>query len=84
MLTIDKRVKKIVSEQLGVEMAHIRNDSILEKDLGVDSLDTVELLLALEDEFKMDILDEKPEKLLSVQDVINYISSRFSLLAVGL
>lgn len=84
MLTIDKRVKKIVAEQLGVNETIVRNKAYFMEDLGADSLDTVELVLALEDEFKIDILDESPEKIRSVQDAIDFISSRITLYAAGL
>lgn len=83
VLTIDKRVKKIVADHLGINETLVRNKASFTEDLGADSLDTVELVLALEDEFKIDILDESPEKILSVQDAIDFISSRITLYAAG-
>ncbi len=63
MSDIEQRVKKIVAEQLGVAEADIKNESSFVDDLGADSLDTVELVMALEDEFEMEIPDEQAEKL---------------------
>ena len=62
MSSIEERVKKIVAEQLGVAEADIKNESSFVDDLGADSLDTVELVMALEDEFEMEIPDEQAEK----------------------
>ena len=73
METIEQRVKKIVAEQLGVNDADIKPDSTFVDDLGADSLDTVELVMALEEEFGHEIPDEQAEKLQSVGDVIKYI-----------
>jgi len=63
MSDIEQRVKKIVAEQLGVAEADIKTESSFVDDLGADSLDTVELVMALEDEFEMEIPDEQAEKL---------------------
>jgi len=73
MENIEQRVKKIVAEQLGVNEADIKNESAFVEDLGADSLDTVELVMALEEEFGQEIPDEEAEKLQSVGDVIKYI-----------
>ncbi len=73
MSDIEQRVKKIVAEQLGVAEADIKNESSFVDDLGADSLDTVELVMALEEEFGHEIPDEEAEKLQSVGDVIKYI-----------
>ena len=73
MENVDQRVKKIVAEQLGVNEAEIKNESSFIDDLGADSLDTVELVMALEEEFGNEIPDEQAEKLQSVGDVIKYI-----------
>jgi acyl carrier protein len=72
MSDIEQRVKKIVAEQLGVAEADIKNESSFVDDLGADSLDTVELVMALEDEFEIEIPDEQAEKITSVQQAINY------------
>ena len=72
MSDIESRVKKIVAEQLGVAEADIKNESSFVDDLGADSLDTVELVMALEDEFEMEIPDEQAEKIATVQQAIDY------------
>ena len=72
MSDIEQRVKKIVAEQLGVAEADIKNESSFVDDLGADSLDTVELVMALEDEFEMEIPDEQAEKITTVQQAIEY------------
>jgi len=73
MSDIADRVKKIVAEQLGVAEADIKNESSFVDDLGADSLDTVELVMALEEEFNCEIPDEKAEKISTVQSAIDYI-----------
>ena len=75
MSDIESRVKKIVAEQLGVAEADIKNESSFVDDLGADSLDTVELVMALEDEFEMEIPDEQAEKIGTVGDAISYIEA---------
>lgn len=67
------RLKKIVSEELGVEESKISDESKFIDDLGADSLDTVELVMRLEDEFDCEIPDEEAEKILSVGDALRYI-----------
>lgn len=74
MSSIDKRVKEIVAEQLGVDEAQVTNEASFMDDLGADSLDTVELVMALEEEFDIEISDEAAEKIQSVQDAIDYIT----------
>ena len=76
MENIEQRVKKIVAEQLGVNEADIKNESSFVDDLGADSLDTVELVMALEEEFGSDIPDEDAEKLTTVGEAIKYIESK--------
>lgn len=71
--TIEERVKKIVAEQLGVNESEITNESSYVDDLGADSLDAVELVMALEEEFGTEIPDEEAEKLNTVQQAIDYI-----------
>lgn len=68
-----KKVKEITSEQLGVEELQITTEAKFIDDLGADSLDTVELVMALEEEFGLEISDEEAEKLVSVQKVVDYI-----------
>ena len=70
------RVKKIVVEHLGVDEGTVTDNASFIDDLGADSLDTVELVMALEDEFGLDIPDEEAEKIKTVQDAIDYISSK--------
>jgi acyl carrier protein len=74
MASIEKRIKEIVAEQLGVDEASVSNESSFMDDLGADSLDTVELVMALEEEFEIEISDEDAEKIQSVQDAIDYIT----------
>ena len=73
MSNIEERVKKIVCEQLGVKEEDVKSSSSFVDDLGADSLDTVELVMALEEEFETEIPDEDAEKLTSVQEAIDYI-----------
>ena len=76
MENIEQRVKKIVAEQLGVNEADVRSESSFVDDLGADSLDTVELVMALEEEFECEIPDEEAEKITTVRQAIDYVSSR--------
>ena len=78
MENIEARVKKIVAEQLGVNEAEIKNESSFVDDLGADSLDTVELVMALEEEFECEIPDEEAEKITNVQQAINYVTSHLN------
>ncbi|MAD45979.1 MAG: acyl carrier protein [Thalassobium sp.] len=73
MSNIEERVKKIVCEQLGVKEEDVKASSSFVDDLGADSLDTVELVMALEEEFETEIPDEDAEKLTTVQEAIDYI-----------
>ena len=75
MSDIEQRVKKIVIEQLGANEADVKNASSFVDDLGADSLDTVELVMALEEEFECEIPDEDAEKITTVQEAISYIES---------
>ena len=74
MSDIAERVKKIVVEHLGVEASKVTDSSSFIDDLGADSLDTVELVMAFEEEFSVEIPDDAAEKILTVQDAIDYIS----------
>ncbi len=73
MATVEERVKQIVAEQLGVDEAQVTNEAAFMDDLGADSLDTVELVMALEEEFDIEISDEDAEKIQKVQDAVTYI-----------
>jgi acyl carrier protein len=73
MENVEQRVKKIVAEQLGANEAEIKNESSFVEDLGADSLDTVELVMALEENFDIQIPDEEAEKIVTVGDAIQYI-----------
>jgi len=75
METVEQRVKKIVAEQLGVNEGDIKPESTFVDDLGADSLDTVELVMALEEEFECEIPDEEAEKITSVQQAVDYINT---------
>ncbi|MCM2357062.1 MAG: acyl carrier protein [Geobacteraceae bacterium] len=74
MSSIEKRVKEIVAEQLGVDESQVTNEASFMDDLGADSLDTVELVMALEEEFDIEISDESAEKIQTVQDAIDYLT----------
>jgi len=74
--SIEERVKKIVAEQLGLAEKEIATDASFVDDLGADSLDTVELVMALEEEFGMEIPDEEAEKITTIQQAIEYIGAR--------
>jgi len=78
MSSVDERVTKIVAEQLGVAEGEISNSSSFVDDLGADSLDTVELVMALEEEFDTEIPDEEAEKITTVQLAIDYINANLS------
>src|SRR5687768_6589709 len=75
MSSIEERVKKIVVEQLGVKEEEVSNSASFVDDLGADSLDTVELVMALEEEFECEIPDEEAEKITSVQQAIDYVTA---------
>ncbi|MBS0425267.1 MAG: acyl carrier protein [Proteobacteria bacterium] len=78
MENIEQRIKKIVAEQLGVNEAEVKNESSFVNDLGADSLDTVELVMALEEEFECEIPDEQAEKINTVQEAIDYVTAHAS------
>ncbi len=75
MSEVAEKVKKIVAEHLGVEEAKVAENSSFIDDLGADSLDTVELVMAFEEEFGCEIPDESAEKILTVKDAIDFISA---------
>ncbi len=75
MNNIEERVKKVIVEQLGVEENEVLEDASFVDDLGADSLDTVELVMALEEEFECEIPDEEAEKITTVKQAIDYVNS---------
>ncbi|MDD5426265.1 MAG: acyl carrier protein [candidate division Zixibacteria bacterium] len=77
-MAIEERVKEIIVEQLGVEASSVTDQAKFVDDLGADSLDTVELVMALEEEFSLEIPDEDAEKITSVHDAIEYIKKHSS------
>jgi acyl carrier protein len=78
MSSIEEQVKGIVAEQLGVKEEEVTNDASFVDDLGADSLDTVELVMALEEEFETEIPDEDAEKITTVQQAIDFVTARQS------
>jgi acyl carrier protein len=76
MADVDAKVKKIISEQLGVPEGDVKPEASFVNDLGADSLDTVELVMALEEEFGIEIPDEDAEKIATVQNAIEYIKAK--------
>ena len=75
MSNLEDKVKKIIAEQLSVSEEQITPEASFVEDLGADSLDTVELVMALEEEFEIDIPDEEAEKIVNVKDAVDYIKS---------
>ncbi len=75
-MAIEERVKKIISEQLGVEDDEVVSGASFVEDLGADSLDTVELVMAFEEEFDIEIQDEDAEKILTVKNAVDYITDK--------
>ena len=76
MSSVEDQVRGIIAEQLGLKADEIKNDASFVDDLGADSLDTVELVMALEEEFETEIPDEEAEKITTVQNAIDYILAR--------
>ena len=77
-MSVDEKVKDIISEQLGVKKEEIKPESSFIDDLGADSLDTVEVVMALEEEFGIEIPDEDAEKITTVGDAVKYIDEKVS------
>ena len=73
MSSVEERVKKLICEQLGVKEEEVTAEASFVEDLGADSLDTVELVMALEEEFETEIADEEAEKITTVREAIDYI-----------
>ena len=78
MSSVESQVKAIVAEQLGVKAEQVTSDASFVDDLGADSLDTVELVMALEEEFEIEIPDEEAEKITTVQQAIDYVAQHRS------
>ena len=74
-MSIEERVKKIIVEQFGVKEEDVKPEASFVEDLGADSLDTVELVMALEEEFDIEIPDEEAEKITTVQSAIDYVQN---------
>lgn len=74
-MSIEERVKKIIVEQLGVKEDEVKPEASFVEDLGADSLDTVELVMALEEEFDIEIPDKEAEKITTVQSAIDYVQN---------
>jgi acyl carrier protein len=75
-MSVDERVKSLIVEQLGVDADEVTPDASFQEDLGADSLDTVELIMAFEEEFGVEIPDEDAEKIRKVRDAVEYIEKR--------
>ncbi len=74
MASVEEKVKSIIVDQLGVNETEVTGSASFVDDLGADSLDQVELIMAMEEEFEISISDEDAEKILTVQDAVNYIT----------
>jgi len=75
-MSVDEKVKKIIMDQLSVSADEVKPEASFIEDLGADSLDLTELIMAMEEEFKLEIDDEDAQKILKVQDAISYVESR--------
>ena len=77
-MSVEEKVKEIIVDQLGVDEKQVKSEASFIDDLGADSLDTVELVMALEEEFDVEIRDEDAEKIASVQNAVDYIKGQTS------
>ena len=77
-MSVEEKVKEIIVDQLGVDAKQVKSEASFIDDLGADSLDTVELVMALEEEFDIEIPDEDAEKIASVQNAVDYIKGQTS------
>ncbi|MFQ5715999.1 MAG: acyl carrier protein [Nitrospinales bacterium] len=77
-MSVEEKVKEIIVDQLGVDEKQVNNSASFLDDLGADSLDTVELVMALEEEFDIEIPDEEAEKIVNVQNAIDYIKGHIN------
>lgn len=75
-MSVEERVKKMIAEKLGVDLAEVVPEASFVNDLGADSLDLVELIMTMEEEFETEISDDDAEKLVTVKDAIDFINSR--------
>ena len=75
-MDLESRIKAIIAERLEVKLESVKNESKFIDDLGADSLDTVELIMAIEDEYKFEVSDDEAEQLTTVQAVIDYVKSK--------
>ena len=80
-MSVEEKVKEIIVDQLGVDEKQVKSEASFIDDLGADSLDTVELVMALEEEFDIEIPDEDAEKIASVQNAVDYIKGQTSYIA---
>ncbi|MDI6729667.1 MAG: acyl carrier protein [Thermodesulfovibrionales bacterium] len=76
VIMVDEKVKEIISKQLGVDQSEVTPEASFVEDLGADSLDTVELVMAFEEAFNIEIPDEDAEKIAKVKDAIDYIKNK--------
>ena len=75
-MSVEERVKKMIAEKLGVDLSEVVPEASFVNDLGADSLDLVELIMTMEEEFETEISDDEAEKLVTVKDAIDFINSR--------
>jgi acyl carrier protein len=74
-MSTEKEIKEIIAKQFSIDINKLTNETNFNKDLGADSLDTVEIVLAIEDKFNIEILDEHAEKILTIGDIVKYVDN---------